>query len=992
MNKYWKPALAEVRHYIELLKQQEASQSNTKYKDLIIRLNRLLMMDAPDDLIYRIRKTLEYISTCTIQHEGIKVNGRPHELDSQIRSLKEQGFLPENIYWSFLHAKNLGHYGPHEKGLLLPRQISECILSFTTVLQWYLGHNHLLDIEPNDSDYSYSPSVIRTQHMTSTVLQAQAVIGRENETQKIIQLIKENQAITITGVSGVGKTTIALHVADKFLKMGYSCIFVDLSETHDLSGIFNSLLQALNFYSFDGKLEPEQMILNILEFIDNPTLILLDNFEHLRDFTHETVSKWMKLNLNVKFLITSRFKTGLYNERTIEINPFAVLKRGTGALTEPKENIQFESVQLFLQRALDSNPLFLPDESHMGIIAEICSHLEGIPLAIEMVAAWCKSMSVSEILTCLKTNEHKLFVNLSLGHKKNRQKTMENAVEWSLRLLDDDERLFFYIISIFSGGFSKECLFFVLKNKVSDSDINRLIHQLIEKHLIKMQPQKKESRYFTYNVIKLNAYSYWLKKENEDFYSEICLVLSDYLISFFDANVPHIHTEMAQDSLEKLNNEKENLIFCLDYLCVNKHLDLYSQLTLLASNYFKVKGMYQERQHYLKQAMGMINNLSDELKILVISEYSKVLQDISSWDSAITCLKNAKKFAEKCGYAHLYFKIKLQEATLYRLVGNKALALKALNVVIPESVNDLHLNARFSLEKGLFFALERNYESALSECMAALSYFKKTNDRYQTALALRRIGTVYLQTGVFQSALSYFQKSLEISEMLNDRDAMAWNTYNLGEVYIRIGKIQKSEECYQVAHNIAKMIGSKVIIAKMEYSFGNLYLATGRPELAIQHYSSAESLYHSLDYKQRLLLCFINHGNAYSHLALYKEADHCFDLAEKLLDYCPDSVSKARLLGSRGESLAHRHDFEKAICFFDQAEQIFRETNSVQNLGLLLIHKGDLFVQMKMISDAIIIYEESLQILNKIGDKQRVMIVLKKKIDAASGKSYSNQK
>src|SRR5207253_6759592 len=229
-----------------------------------------------------------------------------------------------------------------------------------------------------------------------------------------------------------------------------------------------------------------------------PMLLLLDNFEHLVQAA-PTVAKLLVMGPNLKILVTSRAALHVYGEHEFPVPPLAMPDSRS---MPPVELLQYPAVALFVQRAVAVKPDFELNRENAPAVTEICSRLDGLPLAIELAAARVKVLSPSSMLTRLASR-----LQLLTGGARDlptRQQTLRGAIDWSYDLLNAAEQKLFRRLSVFVGGCNLEGVEAVCDTK-SDLDLDLLdgMASMVDKSLLQQVEQANgESRFVMLETIR----------------------------------------------------------------------------------------------------------------------------------------------------------------------------------------------------------------------------------------------------------------------------------------------------------------------------------------------------------------------------------------------------------------------------------------------------------------------------------------------------------
>jgi len=284
-------------------------------------------------------------------------------------------------------------------------------------------------------------------------VQPTALIGREAELAVVRRQLREadRRLVTLTGPAGVGKTRLALAVAETLLDDFRDGVhFVSLAPLTDPDLVFAAIAQVVGVPEARGRSRTQGVIANLR---GKQVLLVLDNFEHLLT-TAPGLAELLAGCPEVKLLATSRASLRLRWEHEQPVLPLALPEEGRMADLEAVS--RSAAVALFVQRAEAVRPEFALAPADAPTVAAICRRLDGLPLAIELAAARIRVLSPQELLARL---EHSLAV-LTGGARDlpTRQQTLQQAIAWSYDLLTTGEQALFRWLGIFSGGCTLEAV------------------------------------------------------------------------------------------------------------------------------------------------------------------------------------------------------------------------------------------------------------------------------------------------------------------------------------------------------------------------------------------------------------------------------------------------------------------------------------------------------------------------------------------------------
>ena len=308
------------------------------------------------------------------------------------------------------------------------------------------------------------------------------MLGREPELERLRQWIADPAArlITLVGPGGVGKTRLAIAIAQEIALEGTSrVVFVALAPLRERALVASAIAESFAVADIASDALPDRLRVVCHNV---PTWLVLDNFEHLM-VAAPLVAMMLAAVASLRILVTSRAPLHLRGEREFALNPLGC---GTDAdEATPAELDQAPAVCLFLARIRDVVPDFRLTAANAAVVRAICIRLDGLPLALELASRWMKVLPVDEILRRLKDPE-RLSAAAPLDAPE-RQRTMTATVEWSVQLLAPDEQHALSRFGALPGRFSIDAAAAVLQGKSDanrDDDAVRLVAGLLDKSLI----------------------------------------------------------------------------------------------------------------------------------------------------------------------------------------------------------------------------------------------------------------------------------------------------------------------------------------------------------------------------------------------------------------------------------------------------------------------------------------------------------------------------
>ena len=337
---------------------------------------------------------------------------------------------------------------------------------------------HLFQVRAEGLDADFGP--LRTVNATpgNLPLQSTSFVGRDDDVRDLAELVRAHRLVTLTGFAGVGKTRLAVQTAAELItEFGDGVWLVELAPVGTEASVPDAVAAVLGVTPQPGYTMAEA-IAAVLS--GRRALVVLDNCEHVVGAVGELVDIVLGRAPEVRVLATSREDLGVAAEHVWPVRPLGV---GSG--------LRSPAAELFVARARAVNPRFALDGDEAAV-AEICSRLDGIPLAIELAAARMASMSLTEVRDRLQDRFRLLSSNRRAA---DRHHTLRGAVEWSYDLLDSDEQVMLDCCSVFSDGFDASAVIHVSAERFDEYQVLDLLDSLVRKSLVTVEQRAGRTRY-----------------------------------------------------------------------------------------------------------------------------------------------------------------------------------------------------------------------------------------------------------------------------------------------------------------------------------------------------------------------------------------------------------------------------------------------------------------------------------------------------------------
>lgn len=330
--------------------------------------------------------------------------------------------------------------------------------------------------------YSFVETVTRAGPLSalgSLPAQLAKVIGRDEFIAALVEDMAAHRLITVAGPGGIGKTTAALSAARRAMAEHVvdSIAFVDIENVEDAAFLPSAFGAGLGVVATTSS-----PIADILSFLDNRRiLVVLDSCEGMIGPVARLVEEILGHAPNTIALVTSREPLRATGERIRRLDALGFPKKPEGLTVELA--MAHAAIELFVDRAASSQPSFLLTDENVGIVADICRQLDGVPLSLEIAAARLDSFDLPVLASVLDT--HFRLQMLGRSTALTRHRTLAAAIDWSYDTLAPDEQTALRRLSVFRGPFSFEAARSIVQcERIAAEHVGGLIARLAAKSMI----------------------------------------------------------------------------------------------------------------------------------------------------------------------------------------------------------------------------------------------------------------------------------------------------------------------------------------------------------------------------------------------------------------------------------------------------------------------------------------------------------------------------
>lgn len=422
-------------------------------------------------------------------------------------------------------------------------------------------------------------------------MQITSFVGRERELKEARRLLERTRVLTLTGPGGSGKTRLSLQVAAELSgQFEDGVFFVDLSPITETEVIPSAILRALGLPASGKDQSPSERLLN--QIGSSNLLFVLDNYEHLLEGA-PLVAEMVRASPRSRFIVTSRAPLRITGEQEMPVPPLEVAPDADLATVA-----HGEGVLLLIDRAMAVRPDFRITESNVNAVVDLVRKLDGLPLAIELVASRLRFLSVEAVLERLDTR----MLSAGSVDLPQRQQTIENAIAWSHELLDEAERDLFARLGVFAGGARLEEIEAICSRLGSAADPLEGLATLVDHSLVLQSGTTQSTRFRMLFVIREYALE---RLEEKGATAETRKAHLDIYHRLLEEAAPQLLRHDRGEWLDLLDADHDNIRAALEWGIENGETDLVLDLVSTTWRFWQARGHLHEARRRIEEALSM---------------------------------------------------------------------------------------------------------------------------------------------------------------------------------------------------------------------------------------------------------------------------------------------------------------------------------------------------------------------------------------------------
>jgi predicted ATPase/class 3 adenylate cyclase len=625
-------------------------------------------------------------------------------------------------------------------------------------------------------------------HVNNLPVELSSFVGRRNEIDETIRHLREARLVTLTGVGGSGKTRLALHSAAEIFGVFPDGVWlVELAPLTDGAEIPQRVGEALGLeWSASpqtGRARPPlEAILDYLQ--ERTALVVLDNCEHLIAAAAEFAETVLRHCGDLRVLATSREGLGVAGEHLLQVPSLGLPSRFGSARDEDGYP---DAMELFAERAAAVSSFTL-DDSTAPAVADICTRLDGMPLAIELAAARTRMLNVHQISERLSD----AFRLLTGGARTAlpRQQTLLAAVDWSYQLLEEEERMVFDRLAVFRGGFSLEAAEAVVSgNGVADVEVFDMLASLVDKSMV--QATAESGRFGLLETLRQFALARLAGSGDAEAFRARH---ADYFAAM--AVEARLGTR-SRDQVawfERLEQDHENLRTALTWAAESSHIDTAARIADGLWWFWGARGHVDTALGHVRSLLAR-DDLRVESRVGLLTAAAYLEFEGGDIPASLPAGEQGVELARSLGdpYALSLALIYWANTASHNFgMWDEAHAAYDEGYALGEEIGSDWLMGWHALNKGWIHRFRGNWEESSRLLTIARDHFRRAGIPMGLGWALTGLGATTAWSGDLDAAIGFLKEARSIHETYGNRGAAGFALFALASAYSYQGRHEEA--------------------------------------------------------------------------------------------------------------------------------------------------------------------------------------------------------
>jgi predicted ATPase/DNA-binding CsgD family transcriptional regulator len=643
---------------------------------------------------------------------------------------------------------------------------------------------------------------VPVQNTASLPIYLTRFVGREQEAVTLSSLLVETRMLTLVGAGGIGKTRLALYVAENVSSFFEDGVFwVEAGSLTTPQMLPQAVALLLNVDTSQDK-SVATLLLSALQ--ERHLLLVLDTCEHLLPACADFVTELLAACPRLHILATSREPLQATGEMVRRVSTLSLPQS-----EEPPfdELLSYEAVQLFCERASDIDPRFRLTPENARAVVSICRQLDGLPLALELTAARLAILPVTQLADRLRERFH-VLTNGARG-VTSRQRTLQATLDWSYALLTSAEQELFSSLAVFAGSWNLQAVEHVCASVMPDgSAIGDMLTRLVNKSLVIVEEQagagKGETRYRLQDTMRQYAL---LQLQQKGTWTQLCEQHYAWYLSLVEEACAHLYSPGQIDRQQRLEAEEADLRIALTRVMEAGDLSAAARMADLLYRFWIILNHFSVGRHWFEALLAADNErsrLSPALRARVLFDAAEFARYQGAYDRAQVHLRE-------------------QMALLQTLDDPASMA---------ESQSYL----------GIVLGLQKKYEEAIQLSQTSLAYYRAARHNRGIATTLASLSFLLYMQGNAKQAVVLCEEACQLLRELGDYHHLEYVLFTLTQARLFQGDVEPARQSCQEALQIALKYNELYALVACLGLVGGVAGLEGRPVQAARFFGAARAL------------------------------------------------------------------------------------------------------------------------------------------------------
>ena len=664
-------------------------------------------------------------------------------------------------------------------------------------------------------------------------------IGREQALAAVKALLATTRLLTLTGPGGSGKTRLALRVAHDLAKSGAypdGVAWTDLGDLADPALVPQAVAAALDVPEQSGR----PLLQTLADHLPSRTvLLILDNAEHLLAACTALADALLRAAPRLTLLVTSREPLRLNGETVWRVPPLSVPDplpaEGRAPTGRAADLARYEAVQLFTARAAAVLPSFRLSDANAVAVAETCRRLDGLPLALELAAAWTRLLSVEDIAA--RVEQSVQFLSRGSPAAPPRHQTLRATIDWSYALLAPPEQTLLQRLAVFAGGFGLAAAETVCAGSGLPTEaILETLAGLVDKSLVVVMPPMGPDPSTRYRLLETIRHYAHEKLAASGESAQVHDRHLAWYLALAERAVPELKGRAAAQWLRRLEVDHDNLRAALRWTQTAGRVEAGWRLAAALHWFWERRGYLSEGRAWLKTVLAAPTETGGptlmRARAHALLGAAALAFDQGDWaEAAVQAEESAALFRGVDDRAGLTLAL-LRLGFAVGPASDRGRQLQAEALALAETVEDPWTVGitHYVVGQGAYFRAD--YPAARQHLDQALRRLRAVGDVLFLPRVLSTLGGMDLGLGEYSQARTRLEEALTLVQATNDPRAIALVAATLGDAARCQGDYARAEEVYQESLALYRALGAPADVAASLHNLGYVALGQGRVDAA----------------------------------------------------------------------------------------------------------------------------------------------------------------